>query len=144
MAEGAGELASRHLRIGWWQLLAFLTLGIVLEALHGFKVRLYLDVSNETRRLLWTLAHAHGVLLALVHLAFAATLRAFPESDGRWCRRGSPLLVAGGLLLPLGFLLGGAVIYAGDPGPGVLLVPFGAALVFLGVLCIALSTRGSS
>jgi len=53
-------LAERHLRFGWWALLGFLTVGLVLEAFHGFKVGLYLDVPNQTRRLMWTLGHAHG------------------------------------------------------------------------------------
>ena len=29
-------LTKRHLRFGWWALLLFLTLGLGLEALHGF------------------------------------------------------------------------------------------------------------
>jgi len=62
----APTYALRHLRFGWWSLLVFATLGLILESLHGFKVRAYLDVSNETRRLMWTLAHAHGTLLAVV------------------------------------------------------------------------------
>ena len=28
---------------------------------------------TEARRLMWTLAHTHGTLLGLVHLAFSAT-----------------------------------------------------------------------
>ena len=44
------DYARRHLRVGWWSLLAFATLGLALESLHGFKVRAYLDVSSETRR----------------------------------------------------------------------------------------------
>ena len=72
-----------HLRFGWWSLLAFLTLGVALEALHGFKVGFYLDIDNEVRRLTWTLAHAHGALLGLVHVALAATLHiAKPEGWG--------------------------------------------------------------
>ena len=39
----------------------FGTLGLVLETLHGFKIGAYLDVSNETRRLMWRLAHVHGL-----------------------------------------------------------------------------------
>jgi len=62
-----------HLRVGWWSLLVFLTLGLVLEALHGFKLGWYLDVSNQTRPLMWTQAHAHGTLLAMVNIAFALT-----------------------------------------------------------------------
>jgi hypothetical protein len=62
-------LIHRHLRAGWWGLLIYLGLGIALEMLHGFKIGFYLDVSNHTRRLMWTLAHAHGTLLALVNIA---------------------------------------------------------------------------
>src|SRR5882757_6559314 len=71
-------LIRRHLRFGWWTLLIFLTAGLALEALHGLKIGAYLNVSNETRRLMWTLAHAHGTLLGLVHLGFAATIRFGP------------------------------------------------------------------
>ena len=51
-------------------------LGVFLETLHGFKAGFYLDASSATRRLMWTLAHAHGTLLSLVHLALAAFLNA--------------------------------------------------------------------
>ena len=63
------QLADRNLRFGWWALLFFLSLGAVLETLQGFKIGWYLDVGNETRRLMFTLAHAHGTLLALVNIA---------------------------------------------------------------------------
>ena len=59
---------------------AFAILGLTLEGLHGFKVRFYLDTSNETRRLMWTLAHAHGIGLALVHIVFGLMLRVAPET----------------------------------------------------------------
>lgn len=65
----------RNLRFGWWSLLVFLSLGGVLETLHGFKVGWYVDVGNETRRLMFTLAHAHGTLLALVNIAAGLTGR---------------------------------------------------------------------
>lgn len=129
-------LAAAHLRLGWWSLLAFLSFGAVLEAMHGLKVPFYLDVSNETRRLLWTLAHAHGVLLSLVHVVFAATLRAFPLEAERLAAA-SRCLMAAGLLLPGGFFLGGLFVYGGDPSLGVALTPIGAALLFFAVLRIA-------
>src|SRR6187401_2755242 len=69
------ELARAHLRFGWIALLVFVTLGAVLEALHAWKSVAYLGVGHETRRLMWTLAHAHGVGLGLLHLGFAATLK---------------------------------------------------------------------
>jgi len=127
----------QHLRFGWWSLLLFLTLGAVLESLHGWKVGWYLDVDNETRRLMWTLAHAHGTLLAVVHLVFAATLSAVPEWQGRSQVAASRLLTAASLLMPVGFLLGGVFTHAGDPGLGVLLVPPGALALFVAVLLTA-------
>ena len=131
-------LVRRHLRLGWWSLLVFLTMGIALEAMHGLKLDAYLNVANETRRLMWTLAHAHGVLLGLVHVAFAATLKMSAATPGGWSRVTSLGLLGATVLLPGGFLLGGAVVHGGDPGRGVLLVPFGAALLFVAVLLVAL------
>jgi len=127
----------RHLRWGWWSLLAFATLGLTLEALHGFKVRFYLDTSNETRRLMWTLAHAHGIGLALVHIVFGAMLRAVPEAAPRNVSLTSTSLVLASVLLPGGFFLGGIAFYAGDPGIGIALVPVGAAALLYAVFSIA-------
>lgn len=129
----------RHLRWGWWLLLFYLTLGIVLEALHGFKVGWYLDVSCATRRLMWTLAHTHGTLLGLINIAYAVTLSIMPQSGYRRTFV-SPCLLAAGLLLPGGFFLGGVVFYDGDPGMGVFLVPVGAMFLLLAVLLIAVET----
>jgi hypothetical protein len=133
----AHDRSRLHLRFGWWSLLAFLSLGIVLEALHGFKVAWYVDVANETRRLMWTLAHAHGTLLALVHVVFGLTLRAMPGPAPRRSAAASACLLAASILLPAGFFVGGIVIYAGDPGLGILLVPAGAVLLLAGVLLTA-------
>jgi hypothetical protein len=126
-------------------MLCFLTLGILLEGLHGFKVDWYLQPAFETRRLMWTLGHAHGTLLALVHVAFAASVLAMGSETAHFQRWVSPCLVAASLLLPGGFFLGGIYTYAGDPGIGVLLVPLGALLLFAGVLATALAvTRSTS
>jgi hypothetical protein len=136
--DAATELcARRHLVLGWRLLLLFLTLGIALELMHGFKLRLYLDVTNETRRLMWTLAHAHGTLLALVNLAFAASVRAHSSGDPGWRRLSSRLLAASSLLLPLGFFLGGLVVHGSDPWIGILLVPLGALLLLVAVASAA-------
>src|SRR5260221_3098657 len=133
------DYARRHLRFGWWSLLVFATLGLVLESLHGFKVRAYLDVSNETRRLMWTLAHAHGTLLAVVHIVFGLTIRAVPERSAVNQRLISGSLILASLLLPGGFFLGGVVFYSGDPGLGVLLVPVGAVLLLTALFLVARS-----
>lgn len=128
----------RHMKIGWWTILVFLTLGIALELMHGFKVDWYLNVANETRRLMWNLAHAHGVLIGVLHIAFAVTLGALAaDTRAEWRRPASVALTGATILLPGGFLLGGVWIYAGDPGRGVLLVPVGAALLLVSVFLTA-------
>jgi hypothetical protein len=136
------DYGQRHLRFGWWSLLFFATFGLVLESLQGFKVRAYLDVSNETRRLMWTLAHAHGTLLAIVHVIFGLTWRSAPASLPT-PRLISTSLIAASILLPGGFFLGGVAFYSGDPGLGVVLVPVGAALLLFAVFLIARGMSGS-
>ena len=139
------RVSTRHLRIGWWGLLAFLSLGIVLEVMHGFKLRWYLDVSNETRRQMWTLAHTHGTLLAVLNIVFALSLRHLGDWRGNGLVLASRCLLAALFLLPIGFLLGGVFIDGGDPGLGILLVPPGALLAVIAVLGIAraASRRGA-
>ena len=134
----------RHLRFGWWSLLLFLSVGIALEVMHGFKVGFYLDVSNSTRRLMWTLAHTHGTLLSLIHIAFGLTLHILPAENIRLQRFASPSLIGASILFPGGFFLGGVVIHAGDPGLGILLVPVGAAFLFFAVLLTSLGVRFAS
>lgn len=126
-----------HLLFGWYALLLYLVLGAALETLHGFKVDFYLNVANETRRLLWTLAHAHGTLLALINIAFALTARAIPEFKPSTQKFASRCLIAATVLLPAGFFFGGVFIAGGDPGLPVVLVPIGALLLFAGVFIIA-------
>jgi uncharacterized membrane protein len=128
--------AHRNLRFGWWSLLVFLSLGGALETLHGFKIGWYVDVGNETRRLMFTLAHAHGTLLALINIAAGLTARKVDRFELR--PSVSFALIWAAILLPAGFFLGGIVIYDGDPGLGVWLVPVGAILLFYSVARIAL------
>jgi hypothetical protein len=112
-----------NLQLGWLMIVVFATLGFVLEGLHAFKWPMYLDVGAEPRRLVWTLAHAHGVLLGLVQVALGLTQKSLGvDFSIPW----SWALACGSLLVPLGFFLGGFGIAGGDPGPGVLLVPLGA------------------
>ena len=135
--------AARHLRFGWWSLLVFVTFGLVLETLHGFKLDAYLNLSNETRRLLWTLAHAHGTALAIVNILFGLALER--ATIPRLPRLGvaSTSLIAASLLLPIGFFLGGLSYYEGDPGLGILLVPPGAVLLIAARFLIARGTRAA-
>jgi len=129
----------RHLRFGWLTLLVFLTLGLVLEMLHGFKVQAYLSLMNETRRLMWTLAHAHGTALGLLNLGFAFSAGCVPLWSPGSRTIASYSLIAASVLMPAGFFLGGVWVYAADPGLGILLVPVGGILLFVAVLLAALS-----
>jgi hypothetical protein len=139
------RLELRHLRVGWSALLLFASLGLALELLHAFKVPWYLGVASETRRLLWTLAHAHGVALALVNLALAATSRRLPRP---LAPAASLALVVGTILLPGGFFLGGLFVHGGDPGLGAILIPPGALFVLVSLAlvvraCFALGDAGA-
>ena len=65
----------RHFRLGWWSLLVFVCLGIVLEGMLAFKAPWYVNVGdNETHRLMLRLGHAHGTLLSVLNIVFAGSL----------------------------------------------------------------------
>lgn len=125
--------ARRHVRFGWIALLAFGTLGLVLESLHGFKAGWYLDATNETRRHMLTLSHTHGTLLALVNLVWA-TAGAPRARNVRRMEAASSALRAATILLPGGFLLGSLRIHGGDPGMGIVLVPVGAVALLYAIV----------
>jgi hypothetical protein len=135
------RLALRHYRAGWLCLLVFLSLGLVLESLHGFKVGFYLDPGNKIRREMWTLAHAHGTLLALIQIAFAVCVSRFGQWTPARLKLASSFLLDAALLMPLGFFLGGLNPDERDPGLAILLVPVGGLLLLVGVALIAWSGR---
>lgn len=136
--EASRTYARRHLCFGWTAVGVFAVLGLTLEVLHGLKVPFYLGVSSEPRRLLWTLAHAHGTLLGLTNLALAGTLHLMPARSASAQAIASACLIAASVLLPAGFFLGGAFPIGSDPGSGVLLVPLGALLF---IAAVALTAR---
>ncbi len=127
------------MRLGWWSLALFLSLGFLLELLHGFKIGFYLDVGNEHRRLMWTLAHAHGALLGLVHLAFGFSLQAAPTLGSGRQGLASACLMGATILLPGGFLLGGVWVEGQLAALGFLLAPVGGALLAAAVFLVATS-----
>jgi len=128
-----------HFFAGWTLVAVFATLGLVLEALHGFKVPWYVDAAATTRRLLWTLAHAHGLLLGLLNIAYACTLATLPDLHIPRAHAVSLALRSAGVALPLGFFAAGIVPYAGDPGLPILLVPLAALLLLWAVTALVLA-----
>lgn len=127
-------VAPKALRAGWLLLAVSMPLGVTLELLHGFKVQAYF--ASDTRRELWRLAHAHGTLLGVVCLVYAA----LAERHVRETSRGSVerMLVWGAVTMPLGFFLGGILNSEGDPSLGIALVPIGAVLLIVALFRCAL------
>ena len=144
----AARCVQRHIRFGWWSLLTFVALGILLESLLAYKVTWYLGEDYENiRRLMWRLAHAHGTLLSLVHLLFAMTVHLVPATiSQRGARFASPCFMAASFLLPGGFFLGGIFTFEehADPGIGIFLVPVGALMMVVAVLSTALGVTKAS
>lgn len=119
-------------------LAVFAGAGLVLESLIGLRTPWLLDVGMETRRVMFRLAHAHGALLGLVNVAFAASVQTgLVTADGASLRWPSRLLATGSVCVPLGFALGGVWFLEADPGLGVLLVPIGALAVVAALVSIA-------
>ena len=130
------QATTKALRAGWILLAVSLPLGVTLEALHGFKVQRYL--ASETRHEMWRLAHAHGTLLGILLLVFAALGERHLEAAAR-ARVGRDLRV-GAVLMPLGFFLGGILNTEGDPSPGIALVPLGALFLLVALVRAARAT----
>ncbi len=128
------DLIRRHLLLAWGGLALFIVLGAVLEGLHAFKSPFYLDVENETRRLMFRLAHAHGALLSLLQMGVAHTLGWLaPKGPPRRAGFVSLCFTMALVLLPVGFFLAGLGAKDGDPGWGIALVPGGAIFLLAGV-----------
>ncbi len=125
--------AQQSLRYGFTALLLFVLGGLTLEFLHLIKAPWYLE--NHLRRELWVLAHAHGALLAVFNLAFAALLPriAAAANAGVWLRWGAALV-------PAGFFGGGIANSEGDPSLLIVLTPIGALGV---VIALVLSARAA-
>jgi len=123
----------KTLRTGWLLLAIALPFGVTLEALHGFKVQAYL--TSEMRREMWRLAHAHGTLLGILCLVFAALADRYVADSIR--PRVAAMIRWGAVLMPLGFFLGGVLNSEGDPSLGILIVPIGAVLLIWALVRVA-------
>jgi len=136
------KLCRRHLLEAWGGLFLYALLGLSLELLLAYKAPLYIDVENDTRRLMWRLAHAHGTLFSILHLGLAFTFSklrdgAFPQPAGLL----SGCLTGASLLIPAGFFLGGLRAQDGDPAAAIALVPAGAVLLLVALGLAFLESR---
>ena len=130
------QIVERLLLQGWVSIAIWMSFGLLLEGLLGYKIPVFLE--DGQRRELFRLAHTHGTLLSLVLVAAALCLRLFEI-------RPPPValnaLRLGALLMPLGFLLSGMWHPEGDPGVAIWLVPPGALMVIFGAIATALASR---
>jgi hypothetical protein len=108
----------------WFVLLAWLVFGLVLEFLLAVKSNGYL--SEDIRREMWRLAHAHGVLMAAITLLCDAHL-------GWGGKLAKPMMVFGAIAMPLGFFLGGCWPSLTDPHALVVLAPVGGLTFVVGL-----------
>ncbi|HST21263.1 MAG TPA: hypothetical protein VLR90_09120 [Blastocatellia bacterium] len=115
---------------GWVSIALWMSVGLLLEGLLGYKIPAYL--SDPQRRELFRLAHTHGTFLGLVLIA-AALCNSNPPRIARIALR------TGAVLMPAGFLLAGIWHPEGDPGPAIWIVPPAALMLIFGVINIALA-----
>jgi hypothetical protein len=125
---------------GWVSLALWMSIGLLLEGLLGYKIPSYLN--DLERRELFRLAHTHGAFLGLVLIAAALCGRRTAGLP----RAASLSLSIGSALMPLGFLLAGIWHPEGDPGPAIWIVPPSALLIIFGAITLALAcfNRNSS
>src|SRR5688572_23892595 len=95
---------------GWLSLALWMTFGLLLEGLLGYKIPAYL--SDSQRRELFQLAHAHGTLLNVVLIVAALCVKSFALEIPRLAQLA---LRTGAVLMPLGFLFAGVWHPEGDP-----------------------------
>jgi hypothetical protein len=125
---------ARMMLQGWVSIAVWMSFGLLLEGLLGYKIPAYLG--DPERRELFRLAHTHGTLLGLVLVAAALSsqrLRVGPTRAARIALR------AGSIVMPIGFLLAGVYHPEGDPGLAIWLVPPSALLVIFGAVSLAMA-----
>lgn len=122
------------IRFGWTALAVFALLGLGLESLHLVKAPEYMEV--RLRRELWILAHAHGVLLALINVVFGLYASAGSGTTAGLSRAAQALRF-GAVAIPVGFLLGGIGNSETDPSLAIILVPLGAIAVIYALYATA-------
>ena len=123
---------------GWISVAFWMSFGLLLEGLLGYKTPAYL-LDNE-RRELFRLAHTHGTLLGLLLIVAALCAQWFKISP---MPAAINALRVGAMLMPIGFLLAGIWHYESDPGLAIWLVPPAALLLIFGVVAFALASHAA-
>jgi hypothetical protein len=124
---------------GWASVAVWMSFGLLLEGLIGYKIPSYLG--DTQRRELFRLAHVHGTLLGVILIAVTLSCE---YATIRLHRAVRISIRAGAVLMPVGFMLAGVSHPEGDPGLAIWLVPPGAVLVVFGVVSVALSHARTS
>jgi len=122
-------------RQGWIGIAVWMSFGLLIEGLIGFRSPAYLQ--DSVRRELFRLAHTHGTVLSillLVCVLYLAKNYVDPPAAAVWSLR------IGTVLMPVGFLLGGIWHYESDPGILIFLAPLGGLMIIFGMIAIAVST----
>jgi len=127
------DWATRLMFQGWLSIAIWMSVGLLLEGLLGYKIPAYLG--DADRRELFRLAHTHGTFLGLVLIAAALS----EKRGARLPRTASMALSIGSALMPLGFFLAGLWHPEGDPGPAIWIVPPSALLIIFGAVTLALA-----
>jgi hypothetical protein len=125
--------AHRLLRQGWASIAVWMSVGLLLEGLLGYKIPAYL--SDPQRRELFRLAHTHGTLLGILLIVAALAL----ERGAAVPKAAHTALRIGALLMPAGFFVAGIWHTEGDPGLAIWLVPPGALLVIYAAVAFTLA-----
>jgi peptidoglycan/LPS O-acetylase OafA/YrhL len=129
----AASHADRLLRQGWASVALWMSVGLLLEGLLGYKIPAYLN--DPQRRELFRLGHTHGTLLGILLVAAALVL----ERGAEVPKAARTALRAGAVLVPAGFFIGGIWHSESDPGPAIWLVPVGALLVIYSAIAFTLA-----
>lgn len=128
------NVVSNLLFQGWAGVAIWMSFGLLLEGLLGFRAPAYLQ--DSVRRELFQLAHTHGTVLSLVLLFAAFTLK-----NNLVAANNLAILALriGSILMPLGFLLGGMFHPKDDAGIGIFLAPIGGLMIIFGAINLAIS-----
>jgi hypothetical protein len=123
-------------RQGWFGIAVWMTLGLILEGLIGWRNPAYLE--SAWKRELCRLAHAHGTLFSLILVAVSVASKSEtikPSVSAVYALR------IGSILMPAAFLAATWGSTETDPGWAIWLAPVGGLLMIYGVAAAAFSAR---